>query len=385
MKIVVDRAIPFVVHFFSTIGDVVPCDGREITRSDLLDADVLIVRTATRVNRDLLGGTRVRFVATATSGHDHVDTQYLQDNGIYFAHAAGCNARSVAEYVLSSLFVLADQKKMDLTEQSVGIIGCGHVGTTLYQFLQILGIRCLLNDPPLQQRSSPHPFHRVEKVLGADIISLHVPLVKTGPYPTRHLLDRERMAGISQRAILINTSRGGVIDEAALDDFIDTAPHCSVVLDVWENEPDINHGLLQKVAISTPHIAGYSTDAKLSGTWTVFKQACRFLDKPLNNSRLPTLPEPELIRIDLAEYDKPVDAIQMAVLASYDVRTDSSPLRQMLDVSPDSRGAYFSDLRNNYPVRREFTAMTVSLAGRSGGIQEKLMKLGFKVEQQSGQ
>ncbi len=384
MKIVVDQAIPFVAQLFSTLGDVVLCDGREIVRSDLLDADVLIVRTVTRVNRDLLEGTPVRLVATVTSGDDHVDTQYLQDSNIHFASAPGCNARSVAEYVLSSLFVLAGQKQLDLTELSVGIIGCGHVGTSLYQFLRILGIRCLLNDPPLQLRGSAYPFHRIEEVLGTDIISLHVPLVKTGPYPTRHLLDRERMAGISKQAILINTSRGGVIDEAALLDFIDTAPQSSVVLDVWENEPLISNGLLQKVAISTPHIAGYSTDAKLLGTWTVFRQACRFLNKPVDNSTLPVIPEPELNRIDLAEYNKPIDAIQMAVLSSYDVRTDSSPLRGMLDVSQNSRAAYFSDLRNKYPVRREFTAMTVSLAGRSDGVQEQLVKLGFKVVHQTG-
>ena len=383
MKIVADQAIPFVSRFFSSLGNLVLCDGRRISRSDLLDAEMLVVRTVTRVNRELLEGTSVRIVATATSGYDHVDLHYLRERGIHFAHALGCNARSVAEYVLSSLFVLADQKQLNLTELTVGIIGCGQVGSCLYDFLQTLGIRCLLNDPPLQQQGSNLPFCRLEDVLGADIISLHVPLIKSGPWPTWHLLNRERLASINKEAVLINASRGGVIDEAALEDFIKGAPQSSVVLDVWENEPDINQSLLQKTLISTPHIAGYSTDAKLRGTLAVFKQVCQFLNKPFNNSILPELPEPETSRIDLTGFDKTIDAIQMAVLASYDVRTDSGALKQSLDVKQENKADYFADLRNNYAVRREFTAMTVLLAGSSAPLNQQLRKLGFKVEQLS--
>lgn len=380
MNIVADRAIPFVKTLFSTIGDVSLHDGRHIRSSDLVDADVLVVRTVTRVDRELLADTPVRLVASATSGSDHVDTEFLRQGNIGFAHAPGCNARSVAEYVLSSLLVLAEQRQFDLTEKTVGIIGCGHVGTALRQFLEILGIRYLLNDPPLQQRGSALTFHPLEQVLGADIISLHTSLEQSGPFPTRHLLDRRRLALVNADAILVNASRGGVIDESALHDYIDRSPQASVVLDVWEHEPAINPLLLQKVAIATPHIAGYSTDAKLSGSLTIYRQTCAYFNLPDDGTVNPSLPVTEPDRIHLSGYNNPLEAIQMAVLASYDVRADSATLRQLLNVSEEGRDAYFSDLRNNYPVRREFSAMKVSLEESSDPVRQQLVKLGFKME-----
>jgi len=380
MKILADRAIPFVEYYFSTLGSVILCDGNRISQSDLIDVDALIVRTVTRVNRDLLEGTTVRYVASATSGHDHVDTLYLQNQGIHFVSAPGCNARSVAEYVLSSLFVLAQIRQFALVDKVVGIIGCGHVGTALYGFLRSLEIKCLLHDPLLQQAGSYLPLAGIEEVLDADILSLHVPLTKTGPFPTWHLLNSERFARVSKEAIIINTSRGGVIDESALVRFMETAPSCAVVLDVWENEPAINQALLNTVSIATPHIAGYSTDAKLQGTATVFEGLSRLVDTGHNLPPRPVLPQPELTTIELSGFHELTDVVQTAVLASYDVRTDSGALRQLMHSNEVDKNRLFSELRNHYPVRREFPAMTVRLAGQSVLLEQRLQQLGFKVE-----
>ncbi len=380
MKIVADRAIPFVDYFFNTLGSVKLCEGNRISRADLIDADALIVRTVTRINRDLLEGTNVRIVASATSGHDHVDTEYLQQQGIHFISAPGCNARSVAEFVLSSLFVLAQIGQFKLADKVVGIIGCGHVGIALYGFLRTLEINCLLHDPLLQQAGSHLPLVGMEAVLGADILSLHVPLTRTGPFPTLHMLNSERLARVSKDAIIINTSRGGVIDESALVSYMESAPDSAVVMDVWENEPAINRELVNKVSIATPHIAGYSSDAKLQGTATVFAGLSRLAGTGLNLPPLPELPLPETATIDLSGFDELADAVQMAVLAGYDVRTDCAALRQTMNSADADKKKLFSELRNQYPVRREFPAMTVRLAGQSILLEQQLQKLGFKVE-----
>jgi len=379
MKIVADQAIPYINLLFPSIGDVALYDGREIASDHLHDADVLVVRTVTRVNRELLEGSAVKFVATATSGYDHIDTEYLREHQIGFAHAPGCNARSVAEYVLSSLFVLADQRDFDLTEKSVGIIGCGNAGSTVLSLLETLGVACRVYDPPLQEAGARFPFHTIDEVLNSDIITLHVPLTLAGPWPTRNMVDKEFLSRIRSDVILINTSRGGIVDEHDLEFFTEYAPSCSIVLDVWQDEPSINTALLRKTAISTPHIAGYSADAKVRGTWAVYKQVCRYFHRPYNDFPLPVLPESRINRIAISEYTGEIDAVQMAVLAGYDVRTDSASLRHMLILGKDERGAFFSGLRNNYPVRREFAAMTVSVPEHARSLQNKLAKLGFRV------
>jgi erythronate-4-phosphate dehydrogenase len=380
MKIVADSAIPFVEHFFSSLGKVVLCDGRNLSPADLTDADVLLVRTVTAVNRHLLEGTAVKFVGTATSGIDHIDTQYLHDNNISFAQALGCNARSVAEYVLSSLCVLAGENPAGLAGKTVGIIGCGHTGSALYNMLQQLGIRCLLNDPPLQLQGSSLPLQTIDEVLAADIISLHVPLVSHGEHATRNLLDRNRLAGLREDVILINASRGGVIDEQALIDFLDRTPQCAAVLDVWENEPVINAELLARATIVTPHIAGYSTDAKLGGTLMVFREACRVFEQDFDDSMIPVLPVPEPDHIFIGDDHLPLEAVQAAVLASYDVRTDSGVFRHMLDIRPEMRAGYFSGLRNRYPLRREFGAMKVVMNDITTDAGDLLRKTGFQIQ-----
>lgn len=379
MKIVADKDIPFVQRLFSSIGEVTLADGREITPGLISDTDILIVRTVTNVNDVLLQGSTLKFVASATSGIDHIDTQYLQDKGIGFTYAPGCNARSVAEYVLSALFVLADQSEFTLTEKSVGLIGCGHVGSQVLDFLQALGVSCIAHDPPLRDSTGNERYRRLDEVMAADVISLHVPLVTAGKYPTRHLVNSEFLQGLRKDAILINTSRGQVIDEAALLDFLGQNKQARVVLDVWADEPQINTELLSKVNIGTAHIAGYSADGKLRTTQAIYQQACDYFNSEYQAAVLKDQIDPVITDMTLADVNSDIEAVQLAVLASYDVRSDAATLRSLLAIDEAQRADFFSEIRNTYPVRREFNAVNIKLEPVLSSAQKKLALLGFNV------
>jgi len=382
MKIVADQAIPFAQHFFSALGELQLLAAPEIDAAAVRDADALIVRTATRVNEQLLHDSQVAFVASTTSGIDHVDTDYLQQHNIRFASAPGCNARSVAEYVLSSLFVLADREGFNPLDKQVGIIGYGHTGKQLDGLLQSCGIRTLVNDPCLQAQTKDRRFCELDEILQADIISLHVPLSTAGSYPTHHLINDHVLRRVKKDVILINTARGGVVDEDALLRFKARHVDAHIVLDVWDQEPDINTELLMSTTIHTPHIAGYSVDARLAGTRMVYSafQQARHVTPPL-------LPAARLNEITLNSFSSDIEAIQMAVLSAYDVRGDSVSLQQILECSEEKRAVLFQTLRKHYPRRREFLAMTVKLPGELPkelpgarvGLAAKLAALGFKV------
>lgn len=379
MKIVIDAAIPWGEYYFSTLGEVTAVDGRALDAAVVRDADVLVVRTVTRVDRALLAGSRVRFVATATSGTDHVDTGYLEEAGIGFAAASGCNARAVAEYVLSSLCALAQQGELDLRGRRAGIIGCGQVGSRVAALLEACGIPCLVNDPP---RAGSHPQERdwrdLDAVLEADIVSLHVPLVRDGAHPTAGLADAGFLSRLRDDVVFINTSRGEVVDEGALNDFLRTRPGAAAVLDVWRGEPDIDTALLRRTRLGTPHIAGYSLDAKLRGTRMAFAAVRGFSGAAGTGPDAPALPPAGLDRLRLSGREDGLEAVATAVLAGYDVRSDSASLRQLLEVGEERRGAFFDTLRNHYPVRREFAAFGVELAHCPDTLGRRLEALGFQ-------
>lgn len=378
MKIVVDKDIPLIEECFSAVAEIVRYDGRKIDAAAVKQADVLIVRSVTTVNRELLHASNVRYVATITSGTDHIDLPYLHNSGIGFADAKGANARSVAGYVLSSLFVLAEQAGLDLTTKTVAIIGYGHIGTQVHSFLQQLGIECLVSDPPLKDRTGGEHFCRPEDVYSADIISLHVPLEKKGRYPTWRMIDSGFLGRLKQNVILINTSRGDVVDEKALLEFLAGNQDAGVVLDVWQGEPEINADLLARVDIGTAHIAGYSLDSKLQAVITVYKRICEYFHMDYNDNVLARLLDNPVAEIVITPASGDLDALQMAVLASYDVRTDSSALRQVLDVPPGRRGEYFDELRSNYRIRREFNALQVNLPAGTTSLADRLAGLGFR-------
>ena len=379
MKIVADKDIPLIEEYFSAAGEVVKLDGRHFTAEAVKQADVLIVRSITPVDKNLLHGSKVRYVATITSGTDHIDLSYLNQHGIGFSNAAGSNARSVAEYVLSSVCVLADQFDIDLTGKTAAIIGCGHIGSLAERFLRDLGLRCLVYDPPLRDIEGGDRYCELEDVYAADLITLHVPLERGGNYPTWRMLDAEFLGRLKKDVILINTSRGDVIDEQALSAYLSGNDAARLVLDVWHGEPDIDPELLGRADIGTAHIAGYSMDSKYRAVDCACRQVCEYFNIEHNVDLMKSFLGAGVSEISLTDTPAIVDAIRMAVLASYDVRTDASALRQVLELEPGRRGAYFDELRSDYRIRREFDSLQVNLSPASEPLAEKLVDFGFRV------
>lgn len=377
MKIIADENIPCARQAFASLGEVTLLPGRGMRPEQVRDADLLLVRSVTRVDRELLEGSRIRFVGSATIGFDHVDRDYLQAQGIGFSTAPGSNATSAAEYVVSALMVLAERQGFDPAGKTVGIIGCGNVGSRVRRKLQALGMQCLVNDPPLQAQGGHDDFVDLERVLEADVITVHVPLTRSGPHPTLHLVDAAFLARLGPGAVFINTARGAVTDNVALDRLLAERSDLSIVLDVWEGEPAINAALLEKVDLGTPHIAGYSTDGKLRGTGMIYSTACEFLGVPVQWDAAAELPPgPSL---DLAAGGDPLDVVRTAVLQCYDVRADDARLRHMLTLPPEQRAACFDRLRKEYPVRREFAEASLRARDMDAGLRSMLAGLGFTV------
>ncbi len=379
MKIIADENIPCVGEAFASLGDVVLLPGRDMRPEQVRDADILLVRSVTRVGQALLQGSSIRFIGSATIGFDHVDREYLTQQGIGFATAPGCNATSAAEYVVSSLMALSEKQGFSLSGKSVGIIGCGNVGSRVRSKLAALGMRCIINDPPLAAASDGGTFVELDEVLQADIVTLHVPLSNSGMHPTLHLVDATALQKLQPGAVLINTSRGAVVDNCALNDLLEHRDDLSVVLDVWEDEPAINVSLLQKVDIGTPHIAGYSLDGKLRGTGMIYRAACEYFGTDPQWDAADELPAGPSIELDTSMRDDMATMIRTTVLAAYDVRTDDARLRELPGLSPTDRPDYFDRLRKEYPVRREFSETRVTVDGLTDELERVLCQLGFPV------
>ncbi len=380
LKIVADNAIPFVERFFSCIGELELIDGRRLTSDSLSDADVLVCRTVTKVNQQLLQNSVLRIVASPSSGIDHIDQTYLQQRSIECVSAPGSNARSVAEYILSALFVLADQQGSDLSQKTAGIIGCGNVGSLVRLFFQTIGIECLLYDPILKQDCDADIYCELTDIQQCDIITLHVPLTGEGPFPTRGMLDADFFQTLADDVILVNTSRGDVIDEVALKNFLQRHNRAAFVIDVWANEPAIDLALLTRASIATPHIAGYSMDGKLRAIQCVFEQVCEILGINSQYAELQEVfPPYDNREIAIGEDQSDIEAVELAVLASYDVRSDAATLRRILEENISERESYFDELRNNYPIRREFSSLGIALKNEAESLRQKLLTLGFRI------
>jgi len=300
MKLVVDENIAFAEEAFSQFGDVLLISGRQITNDILCNADALIVRSITNVDKNLLQSTNIKFVGTATIGTDHINTDYLNEHNIAFADAKGCNADSVAEYVFTALLKIVADNKLTLKNKSIGIIGVGNVGSRVAKYAEALGLKVYKNDPPKQREGEVSNYVSLEEALQADIITLHVPLNKIGIDKTFHLLDEKKLNEIKSNTIIINTSRGAVINNNALLNIIDKK-HFKVILDVWEGEPLINTGLLRKVFIGSAHVAGYSLEGKVNGTKMIYDALCRFTKQTSDwEPKLPTV-ENNIIDVPLAK------------------------------------------------------------------------------------
>ncbi|WP_313508609.1 4-phosphoerythronate dehydrogenase PdxB [Kosakonia sacchari] len=370
MKILVDENMPYARDLFSRLGEVKAVPGRPIPVAELADADALMVRSVTKVNGGLLQGTGIKFVGTATAGTDHVDEAFLQQAGIAFSAAPGCNAIAVVEYVFSSLLMLAERDGFALQDRTVGIVGVGNVGGRLQARLEAFGVRTLLCDPPRADRGDDGVFRSLDELVReADVLTFHTPLFKDGPYKTLHLADDALLSRLKPGTILINACRGPVVDNAALLQHLQAGQALSVVLDVWEPEPDLNVDLLNLVDIGTAHIAGYTLEGKARGTTQVFEAFSDFLGKRQQVALDTLLPAPEFGRITL---HGPLDqsTLKRLVHLVYDVRRDDALLRKVAGTPGE-----FDKLRKNYLERREWSSLYVQCDDASAAAL--LQKLGF--------
>ena len=344
MKIVVDDKIPFIREAIAQIStDVIYKPGIAISPDDIHDADALIIRTRTRCDETLLKGSKVSFIATATIGYDHLDIEYLKRAHITWTNCPGCNANSVGQYIHSCLLLLEKEKGYDLSKTTVGLVGVGHVGHAVIEAIRPLGVQILLNDPPqkeaLRKAGKPHEFFlKMEELQEkCDIISFHTPLITKGPYPTFHLANKTFFNALKKQPIIINTSRGAVVDNTDVLQALKDGIIRDAIIDTWENEPNINQELLNLIYIGTPHIAGYSADGKANATRMALTALCNHLPVTFQ-IRVPQLPEEELPEPNLTETER--------ALVLYNPHTDSLKLK--------SHPTMFEELRGNYPLRREF-------------------------------
>ncbi|MCF8241658.1 MAG: 4-phosphoerythronate dehydrogenase [Melioribacteraceae bacterium] len=360
MLIIVDENIAYGKEAFSRFGDVILMHGREITNEILKDADALIIRSITNVNEKLLNGTSVRFVGTATIGTDHVDVEYLEQNNIGFASAPGCNSWAVTEYVLSALVYLSNRFHFSLSEKSIGVIGVGNIGSKVAATAEALGLKVIKNDPP-KQREGGSGFVGLDETLTADIITLHVPLNMDGEDKTHHLIDEQTLAKVKPGAILINSSRGAVVDNTALLNKLQNDDKLITVLDVWESEPEINLDLLSNVELGTPHVAGYTLEGKVNGTIMIYESICRQIN--INPTWKPDMPKADNELIDLDGLTNKETILKKIFDQIYPIDRDDKMLKRLLDESEISVEKYFDKLRKNYPLRRElcnYTAVNYS-------------------------
>ncbi len=370
MKILVDENMPYARELFSRLGEVKAVPGRPIPTEALTDADALMVRSVTKVNEALLGDKAIKFVGTATAGTDHVDQAWLEQAGIGFSAAPGCNAIAVVEYVFSALLMLAERDGFALADRTVGIVGVGNVGGRLQKRLEALGIKTLLCDPPRADNGEEGDFRSLDELVAqADVLTFHTPLYKDGPYKSLHLADEALIASLKPGAILINACRGPVVDNAALLKCLNAGQQLSVVLDVWEPEPDLNLALLDKVDLGTSHIAGYTLEGKARGTTQVFEAYSQFIGQPQEVALSSLLPAPEFGRISLhGPLDQPT--LKRLVHLVYDVRRDDAPLRKVAGIPGE-----FDKLRKNYLERREWSSLNVECDDADAAAL--LQKLGF--------
>ncbi len=380
MLIVADSKIPYLKGVFEPCADVRHLDPREITPETVRDADALIIRTRTKCDAALLEHSRVSVIATATIGIDHIDLDWCGKRGIVCRNAAGCNAASVAQYMTSALLRVSLRHNVDLRGKTLGVVGCGHVGSKVAAAAYALGMNVLVNDPPRARREGPSGFVTLETIQNeADFVTFHVPLTQAGSDRTEHLADEAFFRGLRKKPFFFNTSRGDVVDEPALKKAIIEGQISGAVLDVWHNEPEIDRELLSLVDFATPHIAGYSADGKANGTAMaveVVAQGLHILEpdviQQVRADILAKVPAPAnpVVTLDAASPHPLADA----VLASYDVADDDAALR----AAPEN----FEALRGSYRVRREFPAYTVKLSGceSDDSLRDALRKLGFRLD-----
>lgn len=340
MKIVADKNIPFLEGVFEPYADVVYIDGSQITHEDVVDADALIIRTRTKCNAELLGGTNVQMISTATIGTDHIDLKYCADNGIEVYNAEGCNAGGVMQYVFSALYGVAARKNIKLDDANFGIIGVGNVGKKVEAMAKYLGFNVLRCDPPRAAAEGPEGFCSLEYLLAnSQIVTMHTPLDET----TRGMADADFFMQLQPGAIFINASRGEVMDEAALKEVYPKLG--AAIIDTWNHEPDVDEELIDLVDVATPHIAGYSYQGKQNGTASAVQSVARHFGIEELYDFYPEndVPDHEPVLLDLK--GKKQGEIAAVFQYNYPIFTDDFRFR----MEPGN----FEKMRSNYQYRRE--------------------------------
>ena len=375
MKIIIDDKIPYIKGAFEGVAEVVYLPGSKTTPEVVKDADAIVTRTRTSCNEKLLSGSAVKFIATATIGYDHIDTDYCDRVGIKWTNAPGCNSKSVEQYIASTLMVLAERNNLQLKDLCIGIVGVGNVGSKVANVCNLLGMKVLLNDPPRERNEGSTAFVNMDIIKDqADIISLHVPLNVKGEDITFHLGNEAFLFSLKRKPMLINSCRGEVIETNAVKTALKAGYISGFVCDCWENEPDIDLELLAMTGLATPHIAGYSKDGKATGTRMSVQAISEFFGLGLNNWQPTGIELPDYPFIDLnGEGMSEQDIISKAILSTYDIRNDDRSLQN----NPDQ----FEKLRGDYPTRREFTAYTIIATNVEDNVLEILRNLGFKINE----
>lgn len=375
MKIIADENIPLLDAFFSDMShELIKLPGRDMSAADVHDADVLLVRSITKVNEALLKGSAVKFVGTCTIGTDHIDQEYLAKHKIAFRNAPGCNANAVVDYVLSALTCLAQARGKVFTDFSVGIMGAGNVGGRLYKTLIALGMDVCIYDPFIEEFSDSA---LKKKVFSQNIVSLHTPITYDGEHKTHYLVDKKQLETMQANACLINSCRGLVVNNADLLSHLKINPDFEAVMDVWEDEPAPSDELLETCFLATPHIAGYSLDGKYNGTSMIYESLCEFLALPKRLKLAQLIDEPCLRKISFSKESQSEYQLVKTIRNAYDIRDDHFRMMGLLRLSDTEKAQTFDGLRKKYPYRRDRQCLVVS--GR--GLDEtKLAALDVKLK-----
>lgn len=376
MKIIVDENMPNAALLFSRLGDVELVNGRTLTREQVKDVDVLLVRSVTKVTKDLLEGSRVRFVGSATIGVDHIDLGYLQEAGIAFSNAPGCNAEAVADYVFSALSYLHLSKKLNWLGKKIGVIGYGNVGKKVYSRFAAMGCQVCVYDPFKEEKDSDISFASLESVLACDVISLHAPLTKSGSHPTQGMLGEAELNALNAGVTIISAGRGGVIDESALFKLHERlGGNLNLILDVWQDEPNINQELVSLVDIATPHIAGYSKQGREKGSWMVYKALCEHLGIAADIDESGAISSGWCASLEAATGRTDEEVLARSMHAIYDVARDDARLRFKYREAKEKN--VFDWLRKCYVERDEFN--TCSIKHSNSDVLSLLGSAGFVI------
>ena len=373
MKIVVDDKIPYIRGAFEKVAEVIYLPGNKTTPEIVKDADAIITRTRTICNEKLLKGSNVKFIATATIGYDHIDTDYCEKEGIKWSNAPGCNAESVNQYIASALFSWTMKNRIGLAGKTIGVIGVGQVGSRIAKTCDTIGMRVLLYDPPRERIEGPAQFANVQTIQNeADIITFHVPLNITGEDATFHMVNSEFLQNLKKKPLLINSSRGEVFETESVKQARKSGIVSGLIIDCWENEPDLDLELLGLVDYGTPHIAGYSKDGKANGTKMSVQAVSHFFNLGLDEWEPSKVEPPENPAIEIdGNQRREYSILAEAILSTYQIENDFEALKE--------KTSDFEKLRGDYPVRREFDSFTIDAKNVERETVLKLEKLGFKI------